>query len=215
MPTPITKRQKDVLDFLESFRKKSGYAPTLEEIGKKLKLSAVSTVHQHIKALEEKGYISKYENLARGVALNKSRDSSLRIPVLGFIAAGSPIEAIEETTDYVTVTNDSIKDTKSHYALRVIGDSMIEEGIFDGDVVVIKQQSVAENGQTVVAIIDNNQATLKKLYREKDGFRLQPANQNLLPFFRQEVEVRGIVVIHLKRLYILQILLRKSMNSGF
>jgi len=194
MPTPITKRQKDVLDFIEIFEKKKKYTPTLEEIGKQLKLSAVSTVHQHVKALEDKGYISKYENLARGVALNKSRDSSLRIPVLGFIAAGSPIEAIEETTDYVTVTNDSIKDTKSHYALRVIGDSMIEEGIFDGDVVVIKQQSVAENGQTVVAIIDDNQATLKKLYREKDGFRLQPANQNLLPFFRQEVEVRGIVV---------------------
>lgn len=194
MSAPITTRQREVLSFIQNYEKKNGYAPTLEEIAKQLKLSAVSTVHQHVKALEDKGVISKYGNLARGVSLNPNKNNSLRIPVLGYIAAGSPIEALEEVRDYVTVTNENIKDPKSHYALRVIGDSMIDEGIFDGDVVVIKQQAVAENGQTVVAIIDNNEATLKKLYREKDGFRLQPANQNLLPFFRTEVEVRGVVV---------------------
>jgi SOS regulatory protein LexA len=193
MPAPITKRQKDVLDFLESFRKKSGYAPTLEEIGKKLKLSAVSTVHQHIKALEEKGYISKYENLARGIGINK-KSSSIEIPIIGTIAAGFPIEAIETYEDTISLPKEDIPSFGKNYALRVTGNSMIEEGIFDGDIVVIREQHLADNGQMVVAIIDDNQATLKKLYKEKGRFRLQPANPTLFPIYREEVEVRGVVV---------------------
>jgi SOS regulatory protein LexA len=113
---------------------------------------------------------------------------------VGRIAAGQPIEAIEDFQETVPILNPAIKNSKDYYALRVIGDSMIDEGIFDGDIVIIKKQSVAENGQTVVAIIDDNEATLKKLYREKNRFRLEPRNPNMLPLFRKEVEVRGVVI---------------------
>jgi len=113
---------------------------------------------------------------------------------MGSIAAGYPIEAIEDRQDIISIINSNIKSPKDYYALRVQGDSMIEEGIFNGDIVIIKKQSVAENGQTVVAIIDDNEATLKKLYREKNRFRLEPRNQSMLPFYRKEVEIRGVVI---------------------
>ncbi len=192
MPTAITKRQKEVLDFVKDFNTKNGYAPSLEQIGKKLKLSAVSTVHQHINTLIDKGYLSKDQDLARGIDMNKNK--LVKIPIIGNIAAGQPIEAIEDIQNTISIVNQNITSAKDHYALRVVGNSMIDEGIFDGDIVVIKKQSVAENGQTVVAIIDDNQATLKKIYKEKTRFRLEPRNQTMLPFFRKEVEVRGVVV---------------------
>ncbi|PIT93191.1 MAG: hypothetical protein COU06_01075, partial [Candidatus Harrisonbacteria bacterium CG10_big_fil_rev_8_21_14_0_10_38_8] len=172
----------------------NGISPTIEEIRKKLKLKAISTIHEHISSLEEKGYLTRSENSARSLSLKREIKSILEIPIIGRISAGLPIEAIENSEDTISIVNPSIKTAKGYYALRVVGDSMIDEGIFDGDIVVIKKQSVAENGQTVVAIIDENEATLKKLYREKTRYRLEPRNQNLLPFYRKEVEVRGIVI---------------------
>lgn len=192
--TNITKRQKQVFDFINSYRAENGISPTIEEIRKKLKLKAVSTIHEHIKSLQEKGYLSKSDNAPRNIEITKTIRSVIDIPVLGTITAGQPIEAIENSQDTISIINPTIKSSQGYYALRVTGDSMIDEGIFDGDIVVIKKQSVAENGQTVVAIIDDNEATLKKLYREKSRFRLEPRNQNMLPFFRKEVEVRGVVV---------------------
>jgi len=190
----ITKRKKEVLDFLEKYIQKNGISPTIGEIRKKLQLSAVSTIHQHIKALVDKGYIKKDDNSSRGIELKNGSAKLIEIQVVGKIAAGQPIEAIETLGEVLTIASEKIKNANNHYALRVVGDSMIDEGVFDGDIVVIKKQSVAENGQTVVAIIDENEATLKKIYREKGKFRLQPANQNMLPFFRKEVEIRGVVV---------------------
>lgn len=191
----LTQRQKRVFDFIEKYFNENGTGPTMDQIRQGLGLSAVSTVHGHVTALREKGYIDEFGAPVQGKTDN-SRRSILKIPIVGTIAAGQPIEAIElgsEST--VSVPSSSVKGSeKDFFALRVSGDSMIDEGIFDGDVVVIKKQSTAENGQTVVAIIDEDQATLKKLYREKSGFRLQPANQNLLPLFRSDVEVRGVVV---------------------
>jgi DNA (cytosine-5)-methyltransferase 1 len=189
----LTKRQKQILDFVSSKTKKKGYAPSLEEIKKHFKLRSVSNIHQHIEAIKKKGYLQKQKNQRRSIELIQS-GKMINIPILGLIAAGSPIEAIENDYDYVSVSDVIVKNAKEHYALKVTGDSMIDEGIFEGDIVIIKKQSVAENGQTVVAIIDDNEATLKKLYREKNKFRLQPANQNMLPFYRTEVEVRGVVV---------------------
>ncbi len=190
----LTKKQKRVFDFINTYISENGISPTIEEIRKELKLKAVSTIHEHINSLEVKGYISKSENSARSLSLIKEIKSVVEIPILGNIAAGQPIEAIENREDFISLVDPSIQNSKDYYALRVVGESMVDEGIFDGDIVVIKKQSVAENGQTVVAIIDDNEATLKKLYKEKSRFRLEPRNQSMLPFYRKEVEVRGVVV---------------------
>jgi DNA (cytosine-5)-methyltransferase 1 len=190
----ITKKQKVVFDFINSYIGENGISPTIEEIRKKLKLKAVSTIHEHINSLKDKGYLSKSENSARSISPKKEIKSILEIPIIGLISAGLPIETLENDFGTISLVNPNIKSSQGHYALRVVGNSMIDEGIFDGDIVVIKKQSVAENGQTVVAIIDDNEATLKKLYREKNRFRLEPRNQSMLPFFRKEVEVRGVVV---------------------
>jgi repressor LexA len=189
----LTKRQKEVLDFVKIYSSKKGYAPSLDEICKHFKLASVSTAHFHIKRLQDKGLLIKEENQPRALSFTKEI-STIKIPLLGTIAAGQPIEAIEIPGETITISRDELKSPFKHYALRVEGNSMIEEGIFSGDVVVIREQHTANDGQTVVAIIDENQATLKKIYREKNRFRLQPANQSMLPFFRTEVEIRGIVV---------------------
>lgn len=195
----LTKKQKQILDYIKSYISKKGLSPTIEEIRKHFKLSAVSTIHQHLEALEKKEFIERNGSSARGIELKKKNPFSLiKIPLVGVIAAGQPIEAIEDRSENVMVTTSNANKFGDYYALRVQGDSMIDEGIFDGDIVVIKKQSSAENGQTVVAIIDDNEATLKKIYREKNQFRLQPANQTMLPIYRKEVEIRG-VVIEIKR----------------
>lgn len=189
----ITKRQKQILEFVKSFENKKGYAPSLEEIKSHFKLSAVSTAHHHIKKLQEAGYLIKESNQPR--AISPAREiSTIKVPLVGIIAAGQPIEAIEIPEGTITVSRDEIGKFGKHYALRVEGNSMIEEGIFDGDIVVLRKQNYADNGQTVVAIIDDNEATLKKVYREKNQIRLQPANPILFPIYRKEVEIRGIVV---------------------
>ncbi|MFC1756634.1 transcriptional repressor LexA [Patescibacteria group bacterium] len=200
MTTPLTKKQKNVLDFIKSFQEKNGFSPTLEETGKKFKLSK-PTVHQHLSALDTKGYIKQNKGHARSIELMETK-TILEIPLLGTISAGEPIEAIEIPGETISVAKNTLSASGKHYALRVKGDSMIEEGIFDGDTVVIKEQKTADNGQTVVAIIDNNQATLKKIYKEKDRIRLQPMNQAMLPFFRTDVEIRGVVINIIRNLEI-------------
>lgn len=189
----ITKRQKQVLSYISKYTSKHGFAPSLEEIKDYLKLSSVSTAHHHVKKLLEEGLIYKQDNQPRAVS-TKENIRNISIPVLGVIAAGYPIEAIEHQSDHISLPINDLTSKGKHYALKVQGNSMIEDGIFDGDLVVIRQQSTAEDGQTVVAIIDDNQATLKKIYKEKNRVRLQPANQALLPMYRNEVEVRGVVV---------------------
>ena len=179
----ITKKQKQVFDFINSYIFENGLSPTIEEIRRELKLKAVSTIHEHINTLKEKGYLSKSDNSARSISPSKQIKSVIEIPIVGKIVTGQPIEAIENREDTISLVNPNIKSSQGHYALRVVGESMIDEGIFDGDIVVIKKQSVAENGQTVVAIIDDNEATLKKLYREKTRFRLEPRNQKHASFF--------------------------------
>ncbi len=189
----ITKRQKQVLDFIKAYKIKKRYSPSLEEIKRHFKFASVSTAHHHIRKLQESGYLQKEKNLPRAVSPAKTIEN-IEIPLAGTITAGQPIEALEETGETITVTKNEIGKSGEHYALRVQGNSMIDEGIFDGDIVIIRKQPTAENGETVVAIIDDNEATLKKLYREKDRFRLQPSNPTLFPFYRKEVEVRGVVV---------------------
>lgn len=190
----ITKKQKQVFDFISNYIAENGISPTIEETRKGLKLKAISTIHQHIETLKKKGYLSKISGTVRNITQKKNVHLIFNISIVGTIAAGQPIEAIEEEMqETIAISNPLIKNYKDYYALKVTGDSMVGEGIFNGDIVIIKKQSVAENGQTVVAIIDDNQATLKKLYREQNRFRLEPRNSSMLPFFRKNVEIRGVV----------------------
>ena len=195
----ITKKQKQVLSYLNKYQNKHDYSPTLEEIKKHFKFSSVSTAHHYVKKLKNLGYLKKEDNHPRSISLSDS--GLVNVSIIGTITAGQPIEAIEINEGAISVPAKELNLNSEYFALKVKGDSMIEEGIFNGDIVVIKKQSVAENGQTVIAIIDDNKATLKKIYREKDRFRLQPANQNMLPFYRKEVEIRGVVIKMIRNLY--------------
>jgi len=190
----LTPKQKPILNFIENYIKKNNYSPSLEEMAENFDL-AISTVHEHIDGLKEGGYLKKIENHPRSIELSQDNKGELiKISLLGTIAAGMPIEAIEIPDETISVPKNDLYKNGKYYALRVQGDSMIDEGIFDGDIVVLREQKIADDGQTVVAIIDDNQATLKKIYREKNRFRLEPRNPNMLPFFRKDVEIRGIVI---------------------
>jgi DNA adenine methylase len=189
----ITKKQQKALEFIMKYQKRKGYAPSLEEICKKFKIASVSTAHFHVSKLRDAGLLEKEKNKPRAIDATK-REEIIKIPIVGTIAAGQPIEAIEVPDTTIAISKKDILPREKHYALRVQGDSMINEGIFDGDIVVIRKQETADDGQTVVAIIDDNEATLKKIYREKNRIKLQPANQAMLPIYRRDVEIRGIVV---------------------
>lgn len=192
----LTKRQKQIYDYTKSYINKRGFSPTLEEIKKHFRLSSLSTIHQHIGALADKGFITKDDNSARGISLIEKTAKLVKIPLLGTIAAGQPIEAIREK-ETIAVPQSQLPRSGEFYALRVVGDSMIDEGINNGDVVLVKQQAVADNGQKVVALIDNHEATLKKFYRERGQIRLQPANKSMEPLiFRngRDVAIQGIVL---------------------
>ena len=162
----ITKRQKETLDFIKAYREKKGYAPSLEEIKKHLGLSSVSTAHHHVKALKDLGYLGKEDNQPRAINVYQS-EQMIQIPLLGLIAAGQPIEAIEGKEIIAVPRNQLPRSLENIYALKVVGDSMIDENINDGDVVLVKHQSTARDGEKVVALIDNQEATLKTFFKEK------------------------------------------------
>ncbi len=190
----FTKRQKQILDYIKKFIKDKGYPPSFEEIRRHFGFVSKSTVHHHVETLKEKGYL----NHARTIELSKGEKSSglVEIPLLGTIAAGEPIEAIENK-ETIAVPKSKLPRSGDSYALRVAGDSMIDENINNGDVILVKQQNVAENGQKVVALIDNHEATLKKFYKEKGYIRLQPANKNMEPIILRngrDISIQGVVL---------------------
>ncbi len=189
----LTKKQKRILDYIAKYIKKNDYAPSLEEIGRHFRLSSVATVHQHVEALKEKGYLNKLNNQARAIEIKKKKSNLISIPLLGTIAAGEPIEAIENK-ERIKVSKSQLSKSGKHFALKVSGDSMIEEGIFDNDIVIIREQPIVENGETAVALINDNEVTLKKIYREKNRFRLQPANPRLKPLFVKDLQIQGKVI---------------------
>jgi SOS regulatory protein LexA len=197
----ITKKQKQVLDFVKRYYVKHDYAPSLEEIKKKFKFASVSTAHYYIKRLQDEGFLNKKHNHPRSISLYQQQ-ALVHIPLLGQIAAGQPIEAIQNK-EMIAVPQDKVANSKNVYALRVVGDSMIEENINDGDVVLVKHQETAENGQKVVALVDNQEATLKKYYRERGRVRLQPANQSMEPIIirkDQDFKIQGVVLDVVKNL---------------
>lgn len=183
----LTPKQKKVLDFIISFVDKNDYSPSLEEIAKHFKLRSISTVHQQVEVLAKKGYLNKVEFKQRSIepVINETE-----IPLLGYIAAGEPIETISNP-ESIAVSRSMLSKNGLHYALRVKGNSMMEEDIYDGDTVIIRRQEDAENGQTVVALVNGNEATLKKIYKEKNGFRLQPANSSMKSLFFKELIIQG------------------------
>ncbi|MDP3937526.1 MAG: transcriptional repressor LexA [Deltaproteobacteria bacterium] len=193
---PVTKRQREVLDFVGEFIERRGYAPSLEEIGRGLKLSSVSTVHKHLKNLEAKGMLSREWNRSRSLTVTPppAKAGAVNIPLLGTIAAGAPIEAVTNP-DSIAVPADLVGRRKA-FALRVKGDSMIDEHICDGDVVIVEARDTARNGETVVALIDGHDATLKKFQRQGNCVKLIPANSAMDPIVvsDRELRIQGVVI---------------------
>jgi repressor LexA len=193
---PLTKRQREILDYLQDFIQQHGYAPSLEEIGRRFGLSSLATVHKHLTNLQEKGFIKRAWNRSRSVEMipTNSGGRAVDLPLLGYVAAGVPIEAVAGS-ETIAVPEDLIgrRDT---YVLRVRGNSMIDEQICDGDFVIVEDRKTAQNGETVVALLGGSDVTLKKLYRENGRVRLQPANPSMQPLFidPDQVQIQGVVV---------------------
>src|SRR5512141_2060221 len=193
---PLTKRQREILDYLQEFIQQHGYAPSLEEIGRRFSLSSLATVHKHLTNLQEKGFIKRAWNRSRAVELVQTRPGgrARELPLLGYVAAGAPIEAIG-TPESIAVPEDLVgkRDT---YVLRVRGESMIDEQIRDGDFVIVEDRKTAENGEMVIALLGSSDVTLKKFYRENGQIRLQPANPTMQPIIvaADQLQVQGVVI---------------------
>ena len=192
----LTKRQKEIYDFIRECILRDGYAPSLEEIGAEFQLSSVATVHKHVQNLVEKGLLRKAWNRSRSIELVEETTESegVEVPLLGNVAAGAPIEAVS-TPDSISVPPDMIG-SRQAFALNVRGDSMIEDHILDGDVVVLESRKVPRNGETVVALIRRDECTLKRFYQDGPSVRLVPANERLQPmeFPAEDIEVQGVVI---------------------
>src|SRR5262245_36018896 len=193
----LTRRQKEILDFLTRHIEKKGYAPTIEEIGEHFGLRSLATVHKHLTNLQEKGLIKRAWNRSRALELVPTEVTvrAVELPLLGRVAAGAPIEAVQ-STETIFVPEDMVgrRDT---YVLQVKGDSMIEEQIRDGDYVIVENRKTARDGEMVIALLEGERATLKKLYHEGPGvIRLQPANAQMKPIYvdADDVTIQGVVI---------------------
>jgi len=195
---PLTKRQREILDYLTGYIGDHGYAPSFEEIASAMKYASLATVHEHLSNLERKGVIRRSYNESRSIeVLSRARAPGVvEVPLLGAVAAGEPIEAVQEQ-ETIILPEDMLPATGPNYVLRVRGDSMIEEQIRDGDYVVVTSRNSARNGEMVIALLQGTHATVKKFYREKNGWiRLQPANAAVEPIVVHEddVTIQGVVV---------------------
>lgn len=201
MNSRLSNRQQAILNFIKAEVKEKGYPPSVREIGEAVGLASSSTVHGHLERLEKKGLIRRDPTKPRAIEILTDdvanypslNDDVVRIPVLGKITAGNPITAIEHTEDYYPLPTQMVKDDDV-YMLTVQGDSMIEAGIFDGDYVIVRKQSTANNGEIVVAMTDDDEATVKRFYKEKNHFRLQPENPSMEPIILQNVSILGKVI---------------------
>ena len=195
---PLTRRQRQILDYLKAYIEEHQYAPSFEEIAAHFSFSSLATVHEHLTNLERKGLIHRSHNESRSIELvpEPGQSGATELPLLGQVAAGQPIEAVA-VPETLAVPNDLIPRRGASYALRVAGDSMIDEHIQDGDYVVVNNRDVANNGEMVIALVEGTSATLKRYYREPGGWiRLQPANDAVTPIRAREedVAIQGIVV---------------------
>lgn len=195
----LSNRQMLILDFIKAEVSERGYPPSVREIAKAVGLASSSTVHGHLAKIEEKGFIKRDPTKPRAIEIIEQdshihKDTARYIPVLGKVTAGVPITAVENIDEYVPVPGSSASDADNLFILVIEGDSMINAGIFDGDQVVVKQQNTAENGDIVVAMTDQDEATVKRFFKEKDHFRLQAENDALDPILLDSVAILGKVI---------------------
>lgn len=205
MAAVLYNRERQVLEFISQYIQRHGYAPTLIEIAESIGVNAVSTVHEHLARLVQKGFVKKSAGFERGIELINDKikltvnETAVELPVLGFIAAGTPLEPYTDPNYYLSIPANILNGKKSGYILQVKGDSMIEEGILDGDYVVIQYQQDAQNGDIVVAILPNGLATLKRIHFEKERIKLEPANSSMSPIYTTHVKIQGKVVAVYRR----------------
>lgn len=193
----LTEKQNKVLDFIKKYTALHGYPPSIREIGKGLGLSSPATVHTHVRKLCNAGYLKVDNNKFRAMEIlvdneyAEKNEELVKVPLLGKVTAGSPIEAIERPNEFFSLPATIIPAKETIFTLNVSGESMINAGVFDGDIVIVQKQSSARNGDMVVAMTDNNEVTLKTYYKEKDHFRLQPENDALEPIILDNVTILG------------------------
>lgn len=195
MGTNLTKRQRQILDYITDFIEKKSYAPSIREIGDYFNLSSPATIHVHIDNLKKKGFLKTSYNEARSIELvpaSSKWHAAIELPLAGLITAGEPIEAVEEK-ETIGVPADFVSDKANSYVLKVKGESMIDEGILSGDYVIIERNPSPHNGDVVVALLNNAYATLKKFYRETNRVRLQPANSSMKPIYAKDPLIQGVV----------------------
>ena len=199
MPVYLYPRQNEIYEFIKQYIQKVGSSPTLKQISEAMNLKSLSTVAEHLDSLEKKGLIERLFGEARGIRVVDSDSiftpmESIEVPVVGLIAAGKPIEAIEDTTTTMSIPADMVSRSKRTFVLQVVGDSMIDAHIENGDYVVCEQVNSVNNGEIVVAIVDGEFATLKRFFKEADRVRLQPENPTMDPIYATNVEVKGRVI---------------------
>lgn len=195
---PLTRRQREILDYIAGHIEAKGYAPSFEEIARQFGFQSLATVHEHLTNLERKGFIRRHHNESRAIEIvpPKGQTGATELPLLGLVAAGEPIEAVSGN-ETIAVPDELLPRRGRSYVLRVRGESMIDEQIRDGDYVVVQERNQADNGQMVIALVHGSSATVKKFYREPGGWiRLQPATPNMAPLRvnERDVLVQGIVV---------------------
>ncbi|OGM74905.1 repressor LexA [Candidatus Woesebacteria bacterium RIFOXYB1_FULL_38_16] len=199
MALVVYKRQRQIVEFLEQFIQSKGYAPTLRQIADALNVSSLATIHEHLETLEKKGLIKRKHGANRSIELvnshlNFDADREIEVPILGFIAAGRPIEAYTDPNATIGIAPSFVSGKKRVFVLQVRGESMIEEQIRDGDYVIVEETENALNGQIVVALLENGMATLKRYFKEATRIRLEPANSTMNPIFAKNVRIQGKVV---------------------
>lgn len=199
----IYRRQRQIIDFLKQYIHKYGYAPTLAEIAQSIGVSSLATVHEHLQSLAQKGIIKRFDGAVRGIeVVDQKVDVALKgieLPILGYIAAGQPIMTYTDPDAALNVPENMISGKRRSYVLQVKGDSMIEDGILDGDYVIIEEQDRADNGDIVVALLGNGFATLKRFFREPTRVRLEPANASMEPIYTTDVRIQGKCVGVIRR----------------
>jgi repressor LexA len=187
----LTSRQKEIYEFLKDKIRNRGYGPTVREIGSHFGIRSPNGVMCHLKALERKGLITRESHMSRAIQLSETPQERMSLPLAGQIAAGSPMLAVEQD-ERVDFTD--LFDSDDHFCLRVKGESMIEDQIADGDYVIVKKQNTCRDGEIVAALVDGQEATLKRFYRERDRVRLEPANSTMKPIYSSNVDILGVLV---------------------
>ncbi|WP_226681375.1 transcriptional repressor LexA [Sutcliffiella horikoshii] len=194
----LSKRQQDILDYIKKEVQAKGYPPSVREIGEAVGLASSSTVHGHLARLESKGLIRRDPTKPRAIEIMEDemvpKISAVNVPIIGKVTAGQPITAIENVEDYFPLPDRYISPDEQVFMLEVMGDSMIEAGILDGDYVIVRQQQSANNGDIVVAMTEEDEATVKRFFKEKDYIRLQPENSTLEPIIVRNVSILGKVI---------------------